>query len=68
MINTSELEERLKNINDEIGNQLLTVKIKNQEKEYVIDSVTREKTYFDDGNIYHICLNVRDGGEGCIKR
>lgn len=68
MINTLELEEKLKNINHEIGNQLLTIKVKGQEKEYVIDSVTREKSYFDNSNLYHICLNVRDGGEGCLKR
>lgn len=66
MINTLELANQLKNV----GNMLLTVKIQGDasEKEYVIDSVTREKSYFDDDHIMHICLNVRDGGDGCIKR
>lgn len=68
MVNTRELEEKLKNINEQIGTQLLTIKIQGEEKEYIIDSVTREKDYFEGVNSYHICLLAKECDTGCIKR
>lgn len=40
-----------------------------EEKEYVIDSIRRKFTYanFDDSVMY-LTLNLRDGGNGNIKR
>ena len=35
--------------------------------EYVIDSITHEKTHTD-SNLTHLCLLCRDGGSGNIKR
>lgn len=37
-------------------------------KEYVIDSIGHNKIYGDRDNMHCICLNVRDGGQGNIKR
>ena len=48
-----------------VGDDFITVKL--GEKEYVIESIGREKSHF---NTYsaHLCLNIRDGGDGNIKR
>lgn len=48
-----------------VGDDFVTVKL--DEKEYVIDNICRTKNYFDSPSA-HLCLNIRDGGEGNIRR
>lgn len=47
------------------GDDFITVKLK--DKEYVIDSIGHTKSYFD-SCATHLCLNIRDGGDGNIRR
>lgn len=47
------------------GDDPITVKL--YEKEYVIENISREKTYTDTCST-HLCLNIRDGGDGNLKR
>ena len=37
-------------------------------EEYVIDSIGHTKTHGNIDDISHLCLNVRDGGSGFIRR
>lgn len=48
-----------------MGEDFISVEL--DQKEYVIDSVTRRKNYTDSPSS-HICLKCRDGGDGEIKR
>lgn len=48
-----------------MGDDFITVKVNGIE--YVIDSITHEKTHTD-SNLTHLCLLCRDGGSGNIKR
>lgn len=50
-----------------LEDDFITVKIAGSDKEYIIDSITHEKTHCDQ-NITHLCLLCRDGGQGNIKR
>lgn len=55
---------------DALGNlddDFITVKIKETDREYVIESVGHEKNYTD-SPLTHLCLICRDGGQGNIKR
>lgn len=47
------------------GDDFITVKF--FDKEYVIESIGRTKTHFDTCTT-HLCLNIRDCGEGNLKR
>ena len=48
-----------------LGDDFIRVKVNGIE--YVIDSITHEKTHTD-SNLTHLCLLCRDGGSGNIKR
>ena len=48
-----------------LGDDFITVKVNGIE--YVVDSITHEKTHTD-SNLTHLCLLCRDGGSGNIKR
>lgn len=63
----SSLLRELKRIIDRDGDDFITVKIKGDDREYIIDSIAHEKTHTD-SNITHLCLLCRDGGQGNIKR
>ena len=43
------------------------MKIQGENREYIIDSITHEKTH-SDSYLTHLCLTCRDGGSGNIKR
>lgn len=43
----------------------ITVKLEG--KEYVIDSISHAQDY-NEAPSSHICLNIRDGGDGYIRR
>lgn len=49
-----------------LPDDFITVKI--GEKEYVIESIGHTKTYGIEDATSHLCLNVRDGGDGCVLR
>ncbi|WP_147419564.1 hypothetical protein [Mediterraneibacter gnavus] len=38
------------------------------EEEYVIDSIGHTKTHGNIDDTSHLCLNVRDGGSGFVRR
>ena len=48
-----------------LGDRLITVVLNN--KEYIIDSIGHVTAYSDVNSSY-LCLNIRDGGSGNIKR
>lgn len=43
------------------------VTVRLADREYVIDSIGHSKVYTN-GQIPHICINIRDCGDGMIKR
>ena len=49
-----------------LPDDFITVKI--GEKEYVIESIGHTKTHGIEDATSHLCLNVRDGGDGCVLR
>lgn len=62
MIRTSgELVKELAKLGDD------AIIIKLDEVEFVIDSIGHSRIY-SDRNRTCLCLNIRDGGQGCIKR
>lgn len=64
LISTSgALINALRNLDDDF----ITVKIKETDREYVIESIGHEKNYTD-SPLTHLCLICRDGGQGNIKR
>ena len=44
-----------------------TVEIEEQDREYIIEAVTRQSNY-SESPCSHICIKCRDGGQGYIKR
>lgn len=46
-----------------IGDDFISVKL--EDREYIIESIGH---IIDDVNRTHICLNIRDGGTGEIRR
>lgn len=68
MISTANLLcKELKKIIDRDGDDFITVKIKGDNREYIIDSIGHEKNYTD-SPMTHLCLLCKDGGQGNIKR
>lgn len=63
----SSLFRELKRILDKGNDDFITVKILDDNKEYVIESIGHEKNYTD-SPLTHLCLICRDGGQGNIKR
>ena len=62
MIRTSgELLKELARLGDD------AIIIKLDEMEFVIDSIGHSIVY-GDMNMTCLCLNIRDGGQGCVKR
>ena len=43
------------------------MKIQGENREYIIEAITHEKTHTD-SCLTHLCLTCRDGGQGNIKR
>lgn len=49
-----------------LPDDFITVKI--GDKEYIIESVGHTKTHNIEDAVTHLCLNVRDAGDGCVLR
>jgi hypothetical protein len=50
-----------------MGDDFITVEIEGQNREYIIETVTRQSNY-SESPCSHICIKCRDGGQGYIKR
>lgn len=66
MIRTvDELADELDKLKMKYRNGVITVKLEN--KEYVIENIAHVSDY-GDGYSSHMCLTIRHGGDGNIKR
>ena len=63
----SALIRELKRIIDRDCDDFITVKIQGEDREYIIEAITHEKTHTD-SCLTHLCLSCRNGGDGNIKR
>lgn len=62
---TDELADELDKLKRKYKNNVITVML--NDREYVIENVCHITDY-GDGYSSHLCLNIRHGGDGNIKR
>lgn len=63
ILNSRTLIHELQKLEDDF----ITVKIQDDDREYIIDSICHAKNYSDSPST-HLCLMCKDGGQGEIRR